>query len=464
VRTAFASFALSLALAVLAAAPAAAQIDDEFDGTTLDTARWDRSHNLVTERLEVSGGMLRIETANGDIDGPNPMYPGPIENLVLQAPRAGDWTVETKVHAPLGEHFQLAGFILYSDDNHYVKYDVVADNAPGSERDLRVELRKEEGGPLTPPDGVSDLDPPVSATDTWWLRLTKQGDTYSGAISADGQTWETTPGTVTVALTDPALGLMAVGPDQTSSITAAFDYFREVVDDPDAPTTTAALDPAQPGPGGLYDRPVTVTLNATDGDGSGVALTEYRIDGGAFTAYQSPFTVSASGRHEIEFRSTDEVGNVEAVKSVVFTILPGAGVVPGGGAPPPTGGGTPPPVDDEPASFQLARLPRTTLAQLRQRGLRVRVTCTAAMTGSASLKVTRGTARRLRLGSTTTLARESIRCAGAGSRTVTLKPSAKAKRALRRARGNVKATLAVGLRAPGEPASTTTRRVTFARG
>ena len=37
--------------------------------------------------------------------------------------------------------------------------------------------------------------------------------------------------------------------------------------DPAAPTTTAALDPAQPGPGGTYDGPVTVSLAATDGDG-----------------------------------------------------------------------------------------------------------------------------------------------------------------------------------------------------
>ena len=39
-----------------------------------------------------------------------------------------------------------------------------------------MELRYENGGPLTGPGGT-DPAPPASATDTWWLRLTKTGDT-----------------------------------------------------------------------------------------------------------------------------------------------------------------------------------------------------------------------------------------------------------------------------------------------
>ncbi len=52
-----------------------------------------------------------------------------------------------------------------------------------------------------------------------------------------------------------------------------------------APSTTATLDPAQPGgSSGFYTGPVNVTLSATD-DGSGVDVTEYRLDGGAWTRY-----------------------------------------------------------------------------------------------------------------------------------------------------------------------------------
>ncbi len=41
--------------------------------------------------------------------------------------------------------------MLHADDDHYVKYDVVADNAPGETPVRRVELRYENGGDLTGP-------------------------------------------------------------------------------------------------------------------------------------------------------------------------------------------------------------------------------------------------------------------------------------------------------------------------
>ncbi|HEX5620697.1 MAG TPA: PKD domain-containing protein [Solirubrobacteraceae bacterium] len=99
-----------------------------------------------------------------------------------------------------------------------------------------------------------------------------------------------------------------------------------VGDDTAAPTTTSSLD---------GDGPVEVTLSATDGAGTGVEWTEYRIDGGAFTrhdntAQDSPFvttfTVSGDGTHLVEFRSRDRSGNVEdPLKQVSFTIDSGGG-------------------------------------------------------------------------------------------------------------------------------------------
>ena len=73
-----------------------------------------------------------------------------------------------------------------------------------------------------------------------------------------------------------------------------------VLEAPDetAPVTTAALDPALPGPGGTYNRAVTVTLTATDQGGTGVERTEYRIDGGPFRA------LHAAGPRRLERRRT----------------------------------------------------------------------------------------------------------------------------------------------------------------
>ena len=103
-------------------------------------------------------------------------------------------------------------------------------------------------------------------------------------------------------------------------------YFRNVrIKNLAAPETSAALDPAEPGPGGTYDGPVGVRLSAA----GGAAFTEYRVDGGEWvrsenTAGDDPFvtafTVSAEGEHVVEYRSTDAAGNEEAVRSVAFSI------------------------------------------------------------------------------------------------------------------------------------------------
>ncbi len=71
-----------------------------------------------------------------------------------------------------------------------------------------------------------------------------------------------------------------------------------------APVTTALVDGS------------TVTLNVTD-DGSGVAVTMYRVDGGDWIVYEGPFKVKGSGNHTIEYYSRDVAGNNETVNSVV---------------------------------------------------------------------------------------------------------------------------------------------------
>jgi cytochrome c len=97
--------------------------------------------------------------------------------------------------------------------------------------------------------------------------------------------------------------------------------------DKTVPTSTATPD------GGTFTGPVQVTLAGADpSGGSGLDKVEYRLDGGAWTAYTGPVTISGNGPHVLEHRATDAAGNEGAVGTATFTIngaAPGAPTVQG---------------------------------------------------------------------------------------------------------------------------------------
>jgi hypothetical protein len=90
--------------------------------------------------------------------------------------------------------------------------------------------------------------------------------------------------------------------------------------DSTAPTTTASPDGSSP----IATSPVSVTLTATD-TGSGVASISYRIDSGSLVTVNgavATFSVTGPGTKTIKYRATDNVGNVEAERTVVLNISP----------------------------------------------------------------------------------------------------------------------------------------------
>ncbi|GGL21312.1 hypothetical protein Sme01_68940 [Sphaerisporangium melleum] len=292
--------------------------NDEFDGTALDLCRWDGSVRLDSTTSRVTGGNLEIDTQTGDIYGTGNSSP---KNFILQPAPEGDWTLETKLDgSAISEQYHQGGLIVYAGDDDYVKFDLVADSTAGSAVARRLELRSEVGG------AVQDPQPQLteSATGVWWLRLVKKGDAFSGFYSTDGTTWTeiaaNTPVRNSVVANGGKVGVFAFGANQTKSATVKFDYFHlsKVVEQKDetAPVTSAATTPEAPA-GGWYSEPVKVTLTATDEDkGSGVDRTEYQLDGGDWTAYTEPVTVSGDGSHTVAYRSTDKAGNVEEAKTL----------------------------------------------------------------------------------------------------------------------------------------------------
>jgi hypothetical protein len=183
------------------------------------------------------------------------------------------------------------------------------------------------------------------------------------------------------------------------------------------------------------------------------------------------FDVEGLGPHTIEVRTVDAAGN-EASERFDFEIGDRIAppIVEDANNPPPTvialqPVAALPPMIDTPASFRLGTIAsRITRSAFARRGLKVPVTCTGAMDGSAKVTVSSATRKRLKLKSAT-LGSTDVRCWGPHTATVSFKPSSAIARALARKGGpaSVKLTVSVQMRDWGKPATTLRKSVTLKR-
>ncbi|MFE6236508.1 DUF1349 domain-containing protein [Cellulosimicrobium sp. NPDC057862] len=185
---------------------------DEFDGATLDPARWSVVR-AGTARHELADGALRI-----------PAYPTGVAGaaLPLQAVPAGPWEVTTAVSVSPTERFQQGGLLLYRDDANYAKLDLVHGSLGP-----RVEFIWRQNG-TDRNTGFDSVVPPAGLGDTFWLRLASDGTAVQASVSVDGVEFAPWGRTVDVA----ALGATGVGPfamrgsATPPEIVASFDWFR----------------------------------------------------------------------------------------------------------------------------------------------------------------------------------------------------------------------------------------------
>ncbi|MCD6359659.1 MAG: hypothetical protein J7M38_02270, partial [Armatimonadetes bacterium] len=127
---------------------------------------------------------------------------------------------------------------------------------------------------------------------------------------------------------DDGFWILTVEASDSAGNASSENVVFEVVHDIQPPRTSIEVGTPQCGGDRLYVTSATsFTLSAVDdlvevgdGVGLGVALTEYRIDGGPWTTYGAPFTVSAEGPHTVSYRSVDAAGNVENVGSLSVVV------------------------------------------------------------------------------------------------------------------------------------------------
>ncbi|MDA0180603.1 PKD domain-containing protein [Solirubrobacter phytolaccae] len=300
-------------------------------------------------------------------------------------------------------------------------------------------------GKLSPHGNPMQLQLTVQAHDPENDKLTFTWD-FDDQTSATGadvtHTW-TTAGTYNVKVTASD----GKGGTATRTETVTVSPAANVL-----PTVTIAADPTQ----GSAPLPVQFSANPDDPDGDRRNLLYvWAFGDGSFSAEQNPLhTYTLPGVHTATLTVTDARGG-KTTKSVQITVSS----VQGGPAPAPKG---PDAAPTQAPWFGVSEPVKTSVAGFAKSGLSVKVTATEAMTGSAKLVVSSKVAKALGLKSTT-LATASVKFTSAGSKTVKFKVSKTVKKALAKAKGSVKVTLAVSLKAQGESAKSSTRSVTLTR-
>ena len=297
---------------------------EQFDGNALGS---DWTTVRPSGNLTVSGSSLKIPMEATDLY----QTTNTARDLVLTDLPEGPFVATTKVTAPINRQYQSAGLLVYGDDDNYLKHVFQGRSADPNAASNIIQTARETTGTAaeTNTSGLGATFP-----STVWLRLTSEdGEQVLGSYSTDGETWtDMAAGYSLAGITNPRIGLLsAANQAGGAGITASFDFFTlgedetcepggEEPGDTTAPTTTISI-PGATGQAGWYTTRPSFTLAATDETGgSGVASTEYRIAGGAWTPYTGAVQVTGEGSRLVEYRSTDAAGNVEEVKSLTVKI------------------------------------------------------------------------------------------------------------------------------------------------
>ncbi|WP_284639339.1 polysaccharide lyase family 8 super-sandwich domain-containing protein [Paenibacillus silviterrae] len=213
------------------------QTKDFFDDATLNgTWSWVREDS-TNWNLAERPGHLRMKTTNGDIWFANSNQ----KNILLQAIPYTNYEMETKLDFHPTKNNQSAGLIVYQDDDHYLK--VSRSYTNGNIYSFTKEIAgKGTNQTIADPIPVtlSVYTTPVtssvyanqttsdsmSVTASVYLKLSKEGTTYSAYYSTDRINWTIIGSPYKdVTLTAAKAGLHAMHSSTAPSIPADFDYF-----------------------------------------------------------------------------------------------------------------------------------------------------------------------------------------------------------------------------------------------
>ena len=181
---------------------------DNFDSETLDS-RWTwLSEDPTHWSLTANPGFLQIFTQSGGL------FSGIYNNFLITDAPSGDYQITTRVIISPTETFHGAFIVVYGHDENYVRMGRRF-GASGNE----VNFRQNENGSLVVNNGVSETATSV------YLRITKEGDLFTGYYSSDGNNYEYL-GHTTATINNPKVGIISENGPSTTEIQTDYDFIE----------------------------------------------------------------------------------------------------------------------------------------------------------------------------------------------------------------------------------------------
>jgi len=158
-------------------------------------------------------GWLQINVDGGEVSDET------MTNLLLRAAPAGNFQMETRITFSPKADFQFAGLIIYESPSNLIQAGRAFCDLPDVCVGNGLYVDYYNNGSFVTPNFAATY--PESEV---YLRLIRQGNTYTFQSSADGSEWILRGGTVS-SMNPLQIGL-AAGQNTTGIIPASFDYFE----------------------------------------------------------------------------------------------------------------------------------------------------------------------------------------------------------------------------------------------
>jgi regulation of enolase protein 1 (concanavalin A-like superfamily) len=191
--------------------------DDFSDPTLAQGWSWTRE-DPAGWNLSERPGWLKLVTSGNVLLGAGGSAP-----VLLHAAPDGDFEIRSRIEFSPTSDFHFAGVLVYSDDDHFVALGrAFCDVTPACVGD-GVYIDNDEAFLAGGSTVIAQGNLPSGAI---WLRLLRQGTTYSGFWSSDGDAW-TEVGTTTASFTPSSVGLLATtGGSGAAPASALFDLYQ----------------------------------------------------------------------------------------------------------------------------------------------------------------------------------------------------------------------------------------------